>query len=171
VSISAPVIYQSSDLNRRGRAILDAARDGFARVRDRDGVSLVMTREDRIADLEASSVMMRALADAVATFVVLEGVVAHEGGRQPGLRDFGAWTWLRTLPREDLGEFVQEVRDALFASCRELSLVPLQETLDGWHATAEALSDDLSRETLLGDASEDDFVAAERPESREAVEA
>jgi hypothetical protein len=165
--LSASIIYQSSDLNRRGRAVLDAARGGVARVRDRDGVSLVMTREERLAELEAASTMMRRLAEAVASFVVLERAVAHRTDAEPGLPDFGAWTWLRVLPRDDLDEFVQEVRDALFASCRELSLAPLQDTLDGWRATADALGDDLSRETLLGTADEGDFVEAERPESRE----
>ncbi|MGH2741440.1 MAG: DUF6247 family protein [Thermoleophilaceae bacterium] len=169
--LSASTIYQSSDLNRRGRAVLDAARGGLARVRDRDGVSLVMTREERLAELEATSAMMRRLAEAVASFVVLEHAVAHRTDPEPGLPDFGAWTWLRALPREDLAEFVQEVRDALFASCRELSLNPLQDTLDGWKATAEALSDELSRETLLGAPDEEDFVEVERPESREPVEA
>lgn len=169
--LTAPTIYQSSDLNRRGRAILDSARDGLARVRDRDGVSLVMTREERLAELEDASAMMRRLAEAVASFVVLERAVAHRADPEPTLPEFGAWTWLRTLPREDLDEFLQEARDSLIASCRELSLAPLQDTLDGWRATAEALSDDISRETLLGTPDEAAFVEAERPEAREPVEA
>lgn len=158
-------IFQASDLNRRGRVILDAARDGLTRIRDTDGASLVVTREEAYEALREQAAAMRQLADAMASFITLDRAVDHEH-RRPSLAELGAWTWVRHLPAEDASEFVREISDALYASCREMSLSPLASVIESWKATAEALSDPLARETLLGDNSDDDYVEASRPEVR-----
>jgi hypothetical protein len=168
MSITTSTIYQSSDLNQRGRAILDAARDGFARVRDKDGASLVMTREERFDALERSNTVGNELAHATASFMLIEQAVEHRADAKPALAEMGDWVWVRYLPAEDLHEFVTEIHEALYQSCREFSLEPLHDSLDAWRETAMALRDPLSRETLLHDSHDDDYVDVPRPEGETA---
>jgi hypothetical protein len=167
MSIATPTIYQSSDLNQRGRAVLDAAREGFVRVRDKDGASLVMTREERFDELQRSNAVGNGLAHAMASFMLIEQAVEHRTDAKPALAEMGDWVWVRYLPVEDLHDFVTEIHDALYQSCREFSLEPLQDSLDAWRETAMALRDPLSRETLLHD-SPDDYVEVPRPEGETA---
>jgi Family of unknown function (DUF6247) len=164
MSTATPTIYQSSDLNQRGRAVLDAAREGFARVRDKDGTSLVMTREERFEELQRANTVGNELAHAMASFMLIEQAVEHRAEARPALADMGDWVWVRYLPAEDLHDFVTEMHDALYQSCREFSLEPLHDALDAWRETAMALRDPLSRETLLHDSHGDDYVEVARPE-------
>lgn len=166
---ATPTIFQSSDLNQRGRAVLDAAREGFVRVRDKDGVSLVMTREERFDEMERSHNVGSAIAGATATFVLIERAVEHHPGLRPALAELGDWVWARYLPVEDLNELVAEMRDSLYQACREFSVEPLQESLTAWRETAMMLRDPLSRETLLGD-DDDGYVDAARPEGEAVAE-
>lgn len=158
-------IFQASDLSRRGRAVLDTAREGLARIRDTDGESLIVAREDAYEAMRQQLLMFRELADAMASYITLDRAVDHEH-RSPSLAELGSWTWVRHLPAEDAAEFVRDISEALYASCRELSATPLAEVIDAWRATAEALSDPLSRETLLGHSSADDYVEAVRPQAK-----
>jgi hypothetical protein len=167
MSTSTPTIYQASDLNQRGRAVLDAAREGLVRVRDKDGASVVMAREERFEELERRNAVGHGLAHATASFMLIEGAVAHRSAR-PRLAELGDWTWARYLPAEDLEEFVTEVRDALYQAWREFSLEPLHEALDAWRETAMMLRDPLSAETLLGDSSDEDYVEVARPQDEPA---
>lgn len=148
-------IYQASDLQKRYREVLKDARESMARLRDKDGISLVMTREAYVAALEE-------LSEATATFVILEQALATPG-REPSLADLGAWTWVRFLDPEDRLEFVQDMRAALVMSSREHNAVQIQETIGAWKATAESLSDATRRSILLGPVTEGDMVPAERP--------
>lgn len=157
-------IFQSSDLNQRGRSILDAAREGFARIRDKDGASLVMTREERFGELERRGNTGERLADLTANFMLVENAVEHRSGIEPGLADLGDWVWLRYLPMEDLSEFVAEIREVLYTACREHSVEQIEESLDAWRETALALRDPLSRETLLSKNKASDYVEAKRPD-------
>lgn len=171
MSTATPTIYQSSDLNQRGRAVLDAAREGFVRVRDKDGASLIMTREERFEELERSHAVGTGLAHATASFVLIEQAVEHHANAKPSVAEMGDWVWVRYLPVEDLHEFVTEMRDALIEACREFSLEPLQESLEAWRETAMALRDPLTRETLLGDGDDRDYVEVARPESSDGIAA
>lgn len=164
---STPTIYQASDLNQRGRAVLDAAREGLVRVRDKDGASLVMAREERFEELERRDAVGHGLAHATASFMLIERAVAHRSVR-PRLTELGDWTWARYLPAEDLEEFVTEVRDALYQACLEFSLEPLHEALDAWRETAMTLRDPLSAKTLLSDGSDEDYVEVTRPQGEPA---
>ncbi len=161
---ATPTIYQSSDLNQRGRAVLDAARESLVRVRDKDGASLVMTREERFDELERAQAVGSAIAAATASFMLLEQAVEHRSDAKPTLAELGDWVWVRYLPAEDLHEFIAEIRDSLYQACREFSPGPLQESLDAWRETALTLRDPLSRETLLG-SNDDGYVDAARPEA------
>jgi len=160
---ATPTIFQSSDLNQRGRAVLDAAREGLVRVRDKDGVSLVMTREERLDEMERSRDVGSAIASATATFMLVEQAVEHRPKVKPAVAELGDWVWARHLPVGDLQELVAEMRDALYRACREFSVEPLQESLSAWRETAMMLRDPLAHETLLGEG-DDDYVDAARPE-------
>jgi hypothetical protein len=151
-------IHQPSDLNRSYRAILDEARVSRARVRDTDGFCLLVIPEERVGALEAVS-------DATASFLVLEGVVGHgEGDHSPTIAEFGAWPWLRVFDREDLEEFITEMRESLVLAARERSGRAVGDTLQAWYNTALSLDDPLRRDILLGDNSNDDnFVEVDRP--------
>jgi hypothetical protein len=109
-------IYQASDLNQNGRAILDAARDSVARVRDKDGTSPVMLSEERLQALsenaEASCVLAmrsRGACDRLQPPEILVGAIGHPADSKdtrrfprrlpPGLPPaLGVPTLARSLP-------------------------------------------------------------------------
>ncbi|MBI4319647.1 MAG: hypothetical protein HY675_14255 [Chloroflexi bacterium] len=150
-------IFQASDLNQKGRALLDAARAGWARLRDKDGVSLVMLPEKRVDALLK-------VADAVANLLTIERALAHKQEGQLDLSGFGEWTWLRVFDEDDLAEFTDEMREAVIVAAREQSADLLEETLRRWLVTAEVLRDPLRREILLGTDREEDYVEVSRAE-------
>jgi hypothetical protein len=156
-------IFQASDLNRRGRSVLDAAREGLARIRDTDGVSLVVAPEAEFQEMRDRLEDLRRLTDAMASFITLDRAVDHDH-REPSLSELGSWTWVRMLPAEDAAAFLHDIAEALYASCREMTSAPLAAVLSDWRATAEALSDPLARETLLARNTADEYVEVERPE-------
>jgi hypothetical protein len=157
-------IFQSSDLNRRGRDVLDAAREGIARIRDTDGASLILTREDSLEKMRRQLDAMGQLAEAMASFITLDRALDHEH-RQPRPSEFGSWMWVGRLPTEDATEFVRDIGDALYESCRTMSVAPLVSTVDDWKTTADALDDPLARETLLGASTPNDYVEVDRPQT------
>jgi hypothetical protein len=71
------VIYQASDLNRQGRAILDAARQGEARIRDTNGASLLLLSEERV---QISTELLQISSNLV---TLLEALTVPEGKRSP----------------------------------------------------------------------------------------
>lgn len=154
-------IHQPSDLNRSYRAILDEARGSRARVRDTDGICLLVIPEEQVGALEVVN-------DAAATFLVLEGVVGHSESQSPSIAEFGEWPWLRVFDQEDLAEFVTEMRGSLVLAARARSARPVSDTLRAWYNTALSLDDPLRREVLIGNESADeDFVEVARPEAAE----
>lgn len=150
-------IYQASDLNQRGRAILDTARHGFARVRDKDGFSLVMLPEEKLNALIT-------IAKGVANLSTIEHALANFTSQHPDVYEYGEWTWLRVFDEEDLREFVHEMHEAMLVASREESPGFIEETLYRWRSTARALDDTLRRSILLGAPSDDDFIEITRPE-------
>jgi hypothetical protein len=156
----AATIFQASDLNQRGRAVLDAARGGEARVRDKDGASFLVVPEHRLRTLIA-------VAQAAANLATIEQALATAPA-DLSLADYGDWTWLRHLPADDLPAFLDDARQALIVAAREETLTVLDATLRDWRVTAEELSDPLRRAILLGEHRAGDFVEAARPGQPEA---
>ncbi len=150
-------IYQSSDLNQRGRAFLDTARAGLARLREKDGLSLVMLPERRLNALFA-------VANAAANLLTVEAALEADRAEASDLSQHGEWTWLRAFDTDDLREFVGELRQAIVVAAREESPDLIEETLQRWRTTAEALADPLRRQILLGGDRPDDYVEVSRPE-------
>ncbi|MHB8993291.1 MAG: hypothetical protein ACYC66_16855 [Chloroflexota bacterium] len=93
-------------------SILDLARNGEARVRDKDGLSLVMLPEQRL-------VALKAVARATANLLAIELSREQDPDRRLALPELGDWTWLREFDDGDLDEFVGEMRRALVVASRE----------------------------------------------------
>lgn len=149
--------FRSDDLNKNGRAVLDAARAGSARLVDEDGTSLVLLPEVRLSALKT-------LASYAATFLTIEHARAAAQGSPLAATHYGEWAWMQAFDEEDLSTFIEEVRAALIAAAQEESLAPIEETIERWRITASVLEDGTRRGILLGVYRDEDFVEVGRPE-------
>ncbi|MGC5660374.1 hypothetical protein ACN261_08210 [Micromonospora sp. WMMD723] len=148
-------IFQASDLtNQRRVEFLDAARSGRARLRDKDGTSLVMLPESHLVWLET-------MARWSAVHLRLEELLRR--GVMPSITDLGDLAWLRAFDVDDLAEFVGELHEALVLANADQDPSGLDECVNAWRTTARQLEDPLRRRILLGDRSDADFEEAPRP--------
>jgi hypothetical protein len=152
------IIYQPSDLNQRGRAILDAAREGQARIRDKDGVGLLVVPEERVEALEATARYVNDLL-VIEDFLKPQRVVSREFIR------VSPWKWLAALDDDDIESFVVDLRDSLRTALQTGSLKATERILKEWRVTAEQLGDPDRRQVLLGHLSPDEFVEVNSPEA------
>jgi hypothetical protein len=150
------VIYTASDLDRRRREVTDTARRGLARIRDADGMGLVLMPARHYDVLEAVSRWHDRLD------VVERARAKPAADRLP--RDYGDLTWLRHLDDDDLTVFIGEVRAAVLVAYHDDDLTELDQLVRDWRATAGELADPARREVLLGGLEPGDFVEAARPE-------
>src|SRR5215216_231828 len=86
MSTSTSKIFQVSDLANNRTEFIDVARRGFARLRDKDGTSLVMLRESEFDRLQR-------MEELTGLLLLLEHI-SHLG-RQPSLHELGEHSWLR----------------------------------------------------------------------------
>jgi len=150
-------IFQLTDLaNDRGRFV-DAARHGEARLRDKDGTSLVMVPEGRLRFLED-------LAKWSSEGLRLRRLLARD--ELPSIADLGSLAWLRVFDTSDLRRFEDELQDSLIAATADGSLAVLDETVEAWRVTARELEDPLRRSVLYGDIADDDLMEADEPKER-----
>jgi hypothetical protein len=150
------MIFQPTDLaGGRRTEFLAAARGGLARLRDKDGTSLVMLPERQLELLEA-------LRNWTFLCLRLDEIVA--AGKRPTVKELGSLAWLRVFELSDLREFTAEFHEALIAANSDDNVAPVVETLDAWRRTARQLEDPLRRSILLEDRNITDFVEVERPE-------
>lgn len=152
------MIYTASDLDRRRREVTDTARRGLARIRDTDGMGLVLLPARHYEVLETVSRWFDRLA------VVERARVKPAGER--GAADFGELTWLRHLDEADLATFLFEMRAAVSVAYHDDALDELEQLVRDWRATADELADPARRDALLGGFDPDDYVDAARPEPR-----
>lgn len=155
---SGDVIFQSTDLaTQRRTEFLDAARSGLARLRDKDGTSLVMLPESHLQLLEElrkwSSVHLR-----------LERLLAKPDFR-PTVQELGDLAWLRVFDCEDLREFADELNEAIVAADSDSDTAILDACLQAWKTTARQLEDPLRRSILLKKGAVPELVEARRPEA------
>ena len=153
-------IFQSSDL-KKDRALLDAARDGFARLRDTDGTGLVMLTEDSLKQMAESQRREHLLAEAAAELwrvVLLRRTLGEKERLDPVT--LGRWTWLSWFDDDDLTEFVDEMANAL-ASRNEAAVL---DALTAWEETAAALADPERLAAHTGVFDPDGYVDVLRPE-------
>jgi hypothetical protein len=152
MTADAVPIFQLTDLaNDRGRFV-DAARHGEARLRDKDGTSLVMVPEGKLRFLED-------LARWSSEGLRLRRLLARDG--LPSIADLGSLAWLRVFDASDLQRFEDELQDSLIAAMADGSLAVLHDTVETWRVTARELEDPLRRSVLYGDIADDDFVEAD----------
>jgi hypothetical protein len=148
-------IFQASDLAGTKRVeFLDAARGGRARLRDRDGTSLVMLPESRLRLLETLAAWWE-------SYTKLDCLLRRGG--VPAASDLGELAWLRSFDRDDMEEFLGELRDALVAASADQDSAVLDSCISAWRITARQLEDPLRRSVLLGAHSPSDFVEVGEP--------
>jgi hypothetical protein len=148
-------VFQVSDLANNRTEFIDEARSGLARLRDKDGTSLVMLPEARLAHLQR-------MQDLNEIFLRLSHLVAT--GKPALSIELGKHAWLRVFDLDDLQEFASELEEALAAAVGDGDTVVADEVVDAWRVTARQLSDPLRRSVLLGEVTSPDLVDACRPE-------
>lgn len=149
------IIFQSSDLANRRTEVLAAARQGQARLRDKDGASYVMLPEGRLQLLEELSVWSQALMKLVSLL---------RRDTLPKVSDLGDLAWLRTFDLQDLREFADELQESLVAAHADRDLSVLHECVHSWRITARQLEDPLRRSVLHGSHQPGDFVEVDEPD-------
>lgn len=134
-------VYQVSDLATKRTQFVAEARDGLARLRDKDGKSLVMFPEDRLDYLER-------IAELTTLLIRLDVLCTSAASRD--IHALGELAWLRSLDSDDLQEFAGELREALVVAQSERSTAAVDEMVEAWHMTARQLDDPLRRSILTG---------------------
>ncbi|MEV2279444.1 hypothetical protein AB0I72_28090 [Nocardiopsis sp. NPDC049922] len=148
-------IFQPSDLAGAKRTeFLDAAREGLARLRDKDGTSLVMLPESKLQ-------LLQTLAKWWECYTNLESVLQR--GARPKVADLGELAWLRQFDLDDLREFSDELHEALIAAGADGDARVLNECVHQWHVTARQLEDPLRCSILLGNPVSEDFIEVDEP--------
>lgn len=135
--------FQATDLVRNHRQVVDAARDGIAVIRDKDGMALVMT---------TASVLERAqeIGGTAVALVQVAQALAEPADRRTSSA-YGDFAWLRPLPEDAQRRFLAEMTDRLLIVASGGRLDQLSELVGDWLATAEAWADADTREALLTD--------------------
>lgn len=147
--------YTLSDLAGAKRTqLLNDARAGRARVRDKDGQTLVMLPEDRLNVLDQfahwSQVQQRLAS------------IANQN-RVMSVAELGDLAWVRVFDRDDLADFAEELHAALITALADEDTSLVSNVVDAWRITGRQLEDPLRRSVLLSPTMTDDFVEAEPP--------
>jgi hypothetical protein len=149
------VIYQPSDLAGAKRVVfLEAARAGRARLRDKDGTSLVMLPEHDLDVLERYAHWSR---------LGTQLDVLLSSGRSVSVSELGELGWLRVFDSDDLREFVSELNTTLLASLADNDVALVEQVIRDWQVTARQLEDPLRRAVLTGRHDSSDFEDARQP--------
>ncbi len=149
-------IFQASDLAGSRRVeFLDAVRGGRARLRDRDGMSLVMLPEATLRLLETLTTWWE-------SYSRLDSLV-HRTSNMPSARELGDLAWLRSFSRDDIVEFLMELYDALVAASADQDAGVLESCIAAWRLTARQLEDPLRRSVLLGSHVDSHFIEVSEP--------
>ena len=150
-------IYQASDLAGKRRELMDAARSGFAQIRDTDGTGLVLLPQGRFD-------LLRALRDHFSRFMSLEATLERPKGERR-VTDFGELAWLAAFDEDDQLSFRRELMEALIQCLATDSVAPVEKCIRDWRATAVALSNEKARRVLTTPGpSEASFEEVGRPE-------
>jgi hypothetical protein len=153
--VTVETIYQASDLVQRRREFIDEARRGCARLRDTDGVSLVMVPSGAFEVLVS-------LREWFARDLRLEDVLGRPWAQRRPV-DFGDLAWLSVFDDDDQMEFHRELHEALVLTLASDSTDPVDRCVREWRTTARALSDAARREVLVGAVTEGDVEDVARP--------
>lgn len=141
MAVREAVAYQATDLARRHREVIDAARRGSALIRDKDGVALLMAPADQ--DRRTREI------NEIALGLVRIATVLLAGDPHPVAGALGNLAWLSVLPSEAQRRFFDEMAEAIMVAASGTSMRPVEKLLGDWRATAEAWADPDVREQLL----------------------
>src|SRR5688572_10868079 len=133
-------IYQASDLAGKRRELIDAARAGFAQIRDTDGTGLVLLPRGRFE-------LLSALRDQFSRFISLEAAFQRPKNERR-VTDFGEYAWLTAFDDDDQVSFRRELMESLTQCLATDSLSPVEECIRDWRRTAQALSSEKARRVL-----------------------
>src|SRR5579862_3435939 len=100
-------VFQASDLGNKRVEVLEAARNGLARVRDKDGTSLVMLPESEL-------LLLQKVKKGWQTYMMLEKLLQRSD--LPRTSELGEHAWLRYFGRDDLQEFSDELHEVIVAA-------------------------------------------------------
>ncbi|MGH3589286.1 MAG: hypothetical protein ACRDQ0_23495 [Pseudonocardia sp.] len=132
---------QWSELQRDPRSVAALADRGDVRVRRRDGVPLLLVREDRAhASADGAVVAARALRNAL--------VHLSTEGAQEALAD--EFPWVDVLPDDDRRRFAVDFARAVQASAELGQWEVLSQVLVEWRATAAVHAEPALAEQLSG---------------------
>ncbi len=149
----AQLLFQSSDLQKHRRKVLDAGRtDEGAVVRDTDGTTLLLLPKVLHDGLEVMVEMTQG-------FLVAAAAIDRDSTRAS---EFGSFAWMVFLDADDRKECLFDLRDAL-ALLANGNRSAFEDVLEAWRITATELSDELRRTVLLGKLQDDDFEEVDRP--------
>lgn len=136
--------FQATDLSRRHREVLDAARTrGAAIIRDKDGVTFSVEPTAAVSHREH---LIDWLLDAVRVGRALQRPAAE---RSPW--DFGDLGWLADLPAAHQEEFLEGFLSLLLKDASADYTSPIEQYLGDWQATARTWADPLLRASLTED--------------------
>ena len=140
-------LFQATDLQRRSRAVLDAAhRPGGAFIRDRDGEALhigLAEESDREHYLRCG---YQSVAGIALTWTLPTVNPASDAA-------FGELAWLTVVPVEQQKLFLQEYISAL-GKVPGLGTDAVDQLVYEWQQTARAWADESLRDELLADVPE-----------------
>jgi len=123
---------QWSELQRDPKSVAALADQGDVRVRRRDGVSLLLVREDRAsASAEGAVTAARALRNALAH-------LSAQGATESLTEEF---PWVDLLPNDDRGRFAVDFVRAVQASAELGQWEALSQVLAEWKSTAAIHAD------------------------------
>ena len=142
-AIFAGNAFQATDLQRNHRAVLDAARESSALIRDKDGLLLVIRPAEEARRNEYVEDVLWS-ATCVARALQLSPEL-----RGPGM--YGAFAWISQMPEADQQQFLREVVDQVLVTRNSGSKEKLEYLIGDWKATALTYSD----EELVSELSED----------------
>lgn len=148
--------YQSSDLAGAKRTqFIQEARSGRARLRDKDGLTLIMLPE---RDLE--------VLDQFAFWSQVQQRISAMVSRNvpPTVAELGDLAWLRVFDNEDLQSFADELHAALISGLADRDAGIIIEIVDEWRLTARQFEDPLRRAVLLEKFQIGNFEEAPEPE-------
>lgn len=142
-TIFAGNAFQPTDLQRNHRAVLDAARESSAVIRDKDGLLLIIRPAEQA---QLQEYVAEALWSAVCLQRALQQAAA---GRGPAM--YGPFAWVSVMPEDDQKQFLQEVVDQVLVSKNSGSKEKLENLIEDWRASALTWSDEELREELMQD--------------------
>lgn len=133
--------YQSTDLARRSREVVDGARAGGVLVRDKDGTLLAF---GPAADVARAEELLRVMVNHLRMEAALR--IPAESRPLAGYSDFA---WAAALDEDEQEAFLRELESTLLVAASGGPIEPVLDLIHDWRTTAEIAADpDLATELV-----------------------